>query len=136
MGVSFRMSARETARRLRRRATPAEQLLWRHVRSRQLAGLKIRRQAPIGPFIVDFLCDQARLIIELDGGQHARENARDAARSSRLMALGYRVIRFWNNEVLENTEAVLTQIAQHALTNPPSPDGAHAPPPSPEGRGK
>jgi len=89
--------------------TDAERKLWLALRDRRLAGFKFRRQVPVGPFIVDFLCYHARLVIEVDGGQHA-ESARDARRDQWLEANDFRVLRFWNNDVLTNTEGVLTVI--------------------------
>jgi len=93
------------ARRLRNHSTRAEQRLWRYLRSRSLAGFKFVRQEPIGPYIVDFVCREKRLVVELDGGQHA-ENNRDAMRDRWLVERRYRVLRFWNNEVIENIEGV------------------------------
>lgn len=92
------------ARKLRVQSTDAEKLLWSRIRSRQL-GAKFVRQFPIGPHIADFACRSAHLAIELDGGQHGE--AIDAPRTAMIEAHGYRVIRFWNNEVLENLEGVL-----------------------------
>ena len=108
------------ARELRRNATDAEHRLWNALRNRQLANAKFVRQRPIGPFIADFACRSARIAIELDGGQHA-ENDRDANRTRVIEAHGYRVIRFWNDEVLENLDGVLETIASElaiARTNP------------------
>jgi very-short-patch-repair endonuclease len=85
-----------------------------------LASWKFSRQKPIGPYIVDFVCREASLIVEIDGGQHADRVARDEARTAYLESLGYRVIRFWNNEVLSNTDAVMETIL-HELTTDPSP---------------
>jgi very-short-patch-repair endonuclease len=79
------------------------------LRNAQLGGHKFRRQLPIGPYIVDFVCYDQRLVIEVDGGQHA-DNARDRSRENDLEKLGFRVLRFWNNDVLTNTEAVLDKI--------------------------
>lgn len=93
------------AARLRRDATDVERHLWQRLRARQLGGHKIRRQATIGPFVVDFLCAERRLVIELDGGQHG--GARDAARTEWIEGAHYRVIRFWNTDVLENEDGVL-----------------------------
>ena len=90
---------REHARQLRREQTEAELFLWARLRARQLSGAKFRRQWPIGPFIVDFCCVEHRLIIELDGGQHASEVEKDEARSECLRKEGYEVLRFWNHEV-------------------------------------
>ncbi|MFN3945176.1 MAG: endonuclease domain-containing protein [Allosphingosinicella sp.] len=99
------------ARKLRRSATEAEQRLWHHLRGRRLAGAKFRRQVPVGRHVADFLCDQARLIVEVDGGQHA-DNPADAARTTALQAAGYQVLRFWNHDVLADTDAVLEEIAR------------------------
>lgn len=98
-----------TARRLRVNATDAERLLWRGLRE-ALPQVKFRRQVPIGPYVVDFCAHAARLIVEVDGGQHA-DNARDAERTAYLEAAGYRVLRFWNNEVLTNLTSVLQSVA-------------------------
>lgn len=89
--------------------TEAEQRLWLHLRASQLGGFKFTRQYPIGDFVVDFACRSARIAIELDGGQHADSSA-DEARTQVIEAHGYRVIRFWNNDVLQNTDGVLTAI--------------------------
>jgi very-short-patch-repair endonuclease len=102
---SAKVAKTRLARRLRRDSNQAEQKLWRHLRSRSLGGLKFVRQNPIGPHIVDFVCREKRLVIELDGGQHA-ESDRDAVRDRWLAEHRYRVLRFWNNEVLENIEGV------------------------------
>ncbi len=98
------------ARRLRRDSTDAEKLLWSHLRASQLAGFKFRRQSPIGLYIADFECYAANLVIELDGGQHQEQQCHDAERTKYLQASGYRVLRFWNNEVLAHTDAVLQTI--------------------------
>ena len=90
--------------------TDAERLLWRHLRNRELGGWKFRRQYPVGPFIVDFICVEKNVVIEVDGGQHAENEALDLQRSAYLNKMGYRVVRFWNNEVLQETEAVLEAI--------------------------
>jgi very-short-patch-repair endonuclease len=110
------------ARRLRRDSTQAEQKLWRYFRARSLGGFKFVRQRPIGPYIVDFVCREKRLVIEVDGGQHA-ENERDAVRDQFLADHRYRVLRFWNNEVLENIEGVWETIfAAASAAAPPHPD--------------
>ena len=106
------------AKRLRRDMTDAERRLWRELRARNL-GAKWRRQQPIGSYIADFVCQQARLIVEVDGGQHNGSEA-DERRTAWLESVGYRVLRFWNNEVSENAEGVLIRIAQ-ALASAPSP---------------
>jgi len=100
------------ARNLRRLQTDAERKLWLLLRDRRLAGFKFRRQHPIGPFIADFCCTEVRIIVELDGGQHAISRAGDAARSRYLEGQGYRVLRFWNNEVSGNISGVLERIAE------------------------
>ena len=102
------------ARSLRRNLTDAERRIWRHLRNRRLGGIKFRRQVPVGPYIVDFYCHSHRLIIELDGGQHADQLSYDEARSDYLLSRGYSVIRFWNNDVLGQTDVVLSLIV-HAL---------------------
>ena len=96
------------ARTLRRDSTDAESKLWQAIRGRQLANAKFRRQAPLGGYVADFVCLEARLIVELDGGQHSPEV--DAGRTAFLEAQGFRLIRFWNNDVLSNTEGVLQLI--------------------------
>ena len=116
------MATKDRARNLRRRSTDAERLLWRRLRDRQIAGLKFRRQHPLGNFIVDFVCLEHRLIIELDGGQHATQQQADAQREAFLVRQGYRVLRFWNHEVLVNTEGVLEAIVKTARSGEsPSP---------------
>ena len=95
------------ARRLRRDATDAEKALWRGIRE-TLPRAKFRRQVPHGPYFVDFLSFQAKLIVEVDGGQHAEAAHYDASRTRYLEAQGYRVLRFWNNDVLENIDGVLS----------------------------
>ena len=107
------------ARKLRRQSSDAESVLWKHLRARRQMGYKFRRQMVIEPYIVDFACLEARLIIEVDGGQHTGQVAYDARRTARLEALGYRVMRFWNHEVLGERESVFEQI-QAALTESPS----------------
>ncbi|MFZ2066684.1 MAG: DUF559 domain-containing protein [Xanthobacteraceae bacterium] len=110
------------ARRLRRDSTPAERQLWRYLRSRGLGGLKFVRQEPIGAYVVDFVCRERRLIVEIDGSQHAMDN-RDAIRDKWLTDHRYRIMRFWNNEVLENTEGVWeTILAAASAEAPPHPN--------------
>ena len=99
------------ARKLRRARTDAEERLWQRLRNRQLHGLKFRFQVPIGDHVADFCCEQARLVIELDGGQHARSPT-DPARTAAIEAAGYHVLRFWNHDVLANTDGVLEVIGQ------------------------
>jgi adenine-specific DNA-methyltransferase len=117
-------SPRDYARGLRRRQTDAERRLWARLRDRRLQGVKFARQVPIGPYVVDFCCRDLKVIVELDGGQHAVQVRADAERAALLEALGYRVLRFWNNEALANTEGVLQRIGQTLAARPsprPSP---------------
>jgi very-short-patch-repair endonuclease len=107
------------ARRLRKIPTDAERRLWRHLRLEQLSGHKFRRQHPIGNYIVDFYCHEKRLVVEVDGGQHL-ESADDDKRTFFLEASGYRVLRFWNNDVLSKTEGVVARILEALDTPPPS----------------
>lgn len=97
------------ARELRRHMTDAERHLWRHLRRRNLAGAKFRRQHPIGPYVVDFVCLEHRLVVELDGGQHLG-SATDAHRDAWLRAHGFQILRFWNDQALVQTEAVLERV--------------------------
>jgi adenine-specific DNA-methyltransferase len=99
--------------------TDAERRLWSHLRDRQLGGYKFRRQKPIGPFIADFVCAKQRLIIEVDGGQHAVNTEADNRRTDYLKRNGWRILRFWNHEVLKEREAVLVRIL--GALEPPSP---------------
>jgi very-short-patch-repair endonuclease len=111
---------RNTARALRRNATEAEKIIWRLLRDRRLDGVKFRRQIPIGPFIADFASIEHRLIVEVDGGQHA-DSKSDTRRTNFLTRSGWRVIRFWNNDVMRNREGVWESLQQEiALTRPPS----------------
>jgi very-short-patch-repair endonuclease len=98
------------ARRLRRDSTDAERRLWHRLRTRSLLGCKFVRQEPIGPYVVDFIRRERRLIVELDGSQHA-DSKRDVVRDQWLAEHGYRVLRFWNNDVMANTDGVLETIA-------------------------
>jgi very-short-patch-repair endonuclease len=99
------------ARRLRRDMTEAEKRLWYLLRGHRFDGVKFKRQVQVGPYIVDFASISRRLIIELDGGQHDSQREYDARRTAWLEADGYRVIRFWNNEVFENLDFVLQSIS-------------------------
>jgi very-short-patch-repair endonuclease len=106
-----RAVALERAQQLRRNQTEAERRLWYHLRARRLGRLKFRRQVPVGPYIVDFLCHDAMLVVEVDGGQHNEEQQRyDQRRDAFLRSKGLRVMRFWNHVVLADTEAVLAEI--------------------------
>ena len=112
----------ERARRLRANSTKAELRLWRRLRARSLMGHKFVRQEPIGPYIVDFVCREHRLVIEVDGGQHATDK-RDVVRDRWLAEHRYRVLRFWNNDVLGNMDGVLEIIAAALpADSPPHPD--------------
>ena len=117
----------ERARRLRNSATDAERCLWRHLRGQQLAGYKFRRQYPLGGYIVDFICIPARLVVELDGGQHQDAAAYDAQRTRFIEDQGYRVLRFWNDDVLLRIESVVAEVFRHleawaeARATPPQP---------------
>jgi primosomal protein N' (replication factor Y) len=106
------------ARTLRRTMTDAERALWRLLRSRSLADAKFRRQHPIPPYVADFACRAARLVVEVDGGQHG--GARDAARDAALRRAGWRVLRVWNTEVLANPDGVLAVIAAALRDREPS----------------
>jgi adenine-specific DNA-methyltransferase len=98
------------ARHLRKNPTDAESRLWQHLQQRQLAGFRFRRQAPLGPYVADFVCQSEKLVVEVDGGEHADRIEHDNRRTAWLAANGYRVLRFWNNDVLGNTESVLETI--------------------------
>jgi very-short-patch-repair endonuclease len=116
------------SKRLRRDQTDAERKLWMRLRSRQMNGFKFRRQQPIGRYIVDFFCPESKLVVELDGGQHADQVEKDQRRTEFLNKAGYRVLRFWDNDVLSDTEAVLQKIVGE-LNHPspcPLPQGARA----------
>ncbi|HDZ8980580.1 endonuclease domain-containing protein [Aeromonas veronii] len=106
------MESNRVAKRLRRDATQAEQKMWQQLRNRRLAGLKFRRQMPIGPYVVDFICLEQGLIIEVDGSQHGTlaNQMHDEARTAYLNQQGFRVIRVWNNDVLSRMEVVLAHI--------------------------
>lgn len=103
------------ARELRNSSTDAERLLWRYLRNSQLEGVKFRRQQPIEAYIVDFVSLDKRIVIELDGGQHAENTEYDEQRDTCLRANGFVVLRFWNNDIIENSEGVLEVIRLHCL---------------------
>jgi len=107
----------ERARSLRRTLTPAELVLWTRIRGRQLGGFKFARQEPIDRYYVDFVCRERRLIVELDGGQHS-ERPEDKQRDTELCTLGYRVIRIWNNDVIENLDGVLQTLLSELEKSP------------------
>jgi very-short-patch-repair endonuclease len=107
----------DAAKQLRKTLTPAEQQLWQAVRGGKLAGLKFRRQHPVGNFILDFYCAAHKLVIEIDGGIHATQIEYDAARTTELESYGYKVMRFTNEVVLHQIEAVLAEILQVVETH-------------------
>ena len=109
------------AKELRKNSTNAERALWRQLRAHRFAGYKFRRQQPLGQYIVDFVCFEKHLIIELDGGQHAEQVVYDAERSAWLRSQGFRVLRFWNHEVLTDVEAVTEVILKECEREAPSP---------------
>ena len=111
----------ERARHLRAASTDAEGTLWYRLRARRLNGHKFVRQEPIGPYTVDFICREARLIIEVDGGQHA-DSPRDVVRDKWLTDRNYRILRFWNNDVSRNLAGVLETIVTALAETPPHPD--------------
>ncbi|WP_266170563.1 endonuclease domain-containing protein [Dyella subtropica] len=125
---------RQRARDLHNNSTDAERHLWRFLQREQIAKYKFRRQYPLAGYIVDFVCISARLIVELDGGQHLDAQAYDAERTTKLGRLGYRVRRFWNDDVLLRTDEVLEEIWRELerLSQGPTPS---QPPPASKGRG-
>ena len=106
------------ARELRQRQTEAERLLWRHLRNRNLGRWKFRRQHPIGPFFADFACVERRLVIEVDGGQHAANGPADRRRTRWLEGLGWTVLRYWDDNVLMQTAEVLEDILRWLERSP------------------
>jgi very-short-patch-repair endonuclease len=115
VGVSSDMNT--IAKTLRNRPTDTEKVLWRYLRAKQMEGHKFRRQEPIGKYIVDFVCHEKQIVIEVDGGQHLID--RDTERDKWLNEQGYKVLGFWNNEVLTNIEEVLEVIRENCLSHPP-----------------
>jgi very-short-patch-repair endonuclease len=122
--VESRQGIRQ-ARRLRGNTTDAEKVLWIQLRNRRLGNYKFRRQFAISGFIADFVCLESKLIVEVDGGQHAEQAERDEARSDVLGKSGFRVLRFWNNDVLERLDHVAEEILRH-FQAPPSPQPSPA----------
>ena len=116
----------KNARALRNTATDAERKLWQHLRARQFNGVKFRWQYPIAGYIADFASPAVRLVIELDGGQHLEQQQYDSERARRMAANGYRVLRFWNDDVLLRTEHVLAEIWRAIHATPPQPSPAVA----------
>lgn len=122
--MKVRGDMKQLARNLRQNQTDAEQRLWSHLRNRQLEGYKFKRQYWIENYIVDFVCIERQIVVELDGGQHANEPvaANDQKRSAFLEAHGFKVLRFWNNEIFDNIEGVRESILAALQTHPsPSP---------------
>ncbi len=116
------MNTTAKARQLRRQSTDAERKLWAILRNRQLTGYKFRRQVPMGSYIVDFVCFEKNIVVELDGGQHQAQRGYDGNRTQWLQSAGFRVIRFWNNQVLSETDGVVQAIlAALEVKIPPSP---------------
>ena len=133
----YKASPKE-AKMLRKRQTDVERLLWSHLRSKRMEGVKFRRQHPFGPYIIDFISLEAKLIIELDGGQHSTGSTleKDKIRDQYCRDKGFKVLRFWNNEVIENKEGVLTVIRQAVLDAKSiwsNTDHTPSPTPPPEG---
>jgi very-short-patch-repair endonuclease len=100
---------------LRKGQTEAERKLWSRLRAKQTEGKKFRRQQPIGTYIVDFICFEKKVIIELDGGQHMQQSSKDQIRDRWFKAQGYKVLRFWDNEIFENFTGVLNCIREKLL---------------------
>src|SRR5207237_1976950 len=125
----------QRARRLRAGMTDAEVRLWMRLRMDQIEGCRFRRQVPMGPYVVDFACFKARLVIEVDGGQHAAAVEQDDRRSGWLMARGFRVLRFWNTDVLQDTDGVLDSIRAAILATRPVAKGKWPPHPDPPPQG-
>jgi very-short-patch-repair endonuclease len=111
IAMPFEPTLRDTARKLRRDQTEAEQKLWSRLRRHQMKGFHFRRQYPIGPFFVDFVCLETNLIIEVDGSQHEDQSDRDESRSEFLRDAGYTLLRFWNYEVIGEIDQVVQRIA-------------------------
>jgi len=114
------------AKKLRQTSTDAERRLWKYIKAKKLAGLKFRRQVPIGDYIVDFVCFEKKIIIEIDGGQHSEEvnKINDNNRTAWLEGRGFKVLRFWNNEVLKNTDGVWEVIQRNCEYPSPQPSPA------------
>ncbi len=123
----MKIALTRTARKLRNQTPDAESRLWHALRNRQLDGFKFKRQVPFGPHITDFICVEARLIVEADGGQHAGQAETDKVRTKYFEQSAYQVLRFWNNDVLLNLEGVLEVIVSELAKKTPSPQ------PSPQG---
>ena len=120
-GMKPRHSLQKYAVELRNNSTDVERLLWRHLKNSQLEGVKFRRQQPIETYIADFISFDKKIVIELDGGQHAENNDYDMHRDACFIANGFTVLRFWNNDVIENIEGVLEVIRLQCLQRLPPP---------------
>jgi len=107
------------AKTLRKNNTDVERLLWKYLKARQLEGIKFRRQQPVGRYIVEFVSFEKKIVIEIDGSQHSAGKDRDEERDNWLGVQGFKVLRFWNNEILQNIEGVLEVIRDHCLFHPP-----------------
>ena len=114
------INSRIFAQQLRKSSTEAEQKLWQRIRAKQL-GVKFRRQHPFQNFILDFVCLEHRVVVEVDGSQHGENAVKDATRTEVLERAGFRVLRFWNNEVLVETDAVVVSILRALTPSPPQP---------------
>jgi very-short-patch-repair endonuclease len=114
------MKSRDRARSLRQNPTEAERRLWSRLRNRQVAGCKFRRQHPTAGFFVDFACLERGLVVEVDGGQHLDDARADALRTERIESAGFRVLRFWNNQVLGELDSVIGEIERALSTPTPS----------------
>ena len=131
--------AKKLAKRLRKQPTEAEKRLWYFLHKKQLDGLRFKRQEAIGQYVADFVCPALKLVVEVDGGQHGIKVEKDAARTAWLESQGYSVIRFWNNEVMDNIEGVLATVREEVAallamrTAPPSTSLRSATSPSEEG---
>jgi very-short-patch-repair endonuclease len=127
----MKVALTEPARSLRQRSTDAERKLWSRLRDRRLMGFKFKRQVPRGRYVVDFLCVEAGVAVEVDGSQHADSQA-DRMRTAQLEGEGLKVLRFWNNDILNNMDGVLIVISEVLTARSPSP-GAQSAPSSPQG---
>jgi len=114
----------QRARTLRNQSTDAERHLWQHLRGKQLGGMRFRRQVPVAGFIVDFACLEAKVIVELDGAQHTQNVGYDEQRDRLIEAQGFRVLRFWDNQVFQETQAVLQEIMRALEVRCPHPSPA------------
>jgi len=126
------------AKKLRGSMTDAERRLWYRLRAHRFGGIKFKRQVPVGPYIVDFACLSQKLVLEIDGGQHA-ENDADCVRDRHLTELGFKVLRFWNSDVLKRTDTVLEMVMtalKYDQETCPSPGALRAPPSPLRGEGK